>query len=172
MKGSLYSEKVEGYGNTEIDGTLESGTLRISGKLEANKIIVREEADISGKTETDQGLKAKHVVVRSGTRVEGFLIGDRVEVGKSTDVGYGGWSMNWATSWAMAGGMARVDDIYGKEVIIGPMCRVERIFGETVTLEQGSGAEQVIYTQELKANFGVAISQPPRKVDKLPPPPF
>jgi hypothetical protein len=95
-----------------------------------------------------------------------------VEVGKSMDVSYGGWGMNWAASWAMAGGMAKVEDVYAKEVVIGPMCKTERIFAENVKLEQGSVVEQVIFTQELKTNFGVTICQPPRKVDNLPPPPF
>ncbi len=172
VSGSLFSDRVEGYGNTEIEGTLETNTLRISGKLEANKIIAREEADISGKIETDLGLKAKQLTVRSGSRCEGFLIGERVEVGKSADLSYVGWGMNWATKWAIAGGMARVDDIYATEVVIGPMCRVGRIFADTVKLEQGSAAEQVTYTNELKIDFGAVISEPPKKVTILPNPPF
>ena len=31
--------------------------------------------------------------------------------------------------WA-GGGMARVDDVYGKEVVIGPMSRAGRIFAD------------------------------------------
>ena len=120
--GSLFvSDKLEGYGSTEIGGTLESTHLRLSGKLKANKVIVKEEADISGKLETEKGLKAKLVTIRSGSRCEGILIGEHVEVGKTSDLSYGGWGMNWAMKWAAAGGMSRVDDVYAKSLIVGPM---------------------------------------------------
>jgi hypothetical protein len=72
--------------------------------------------------------------------------------------------------WAM-GSMARVDDVYGGEVVLGPMCRAERIFAEKVKLERGSVAEQVTYTTELKMDFG-AVCEVPKKVDTLPKPPF
>lgn len=172
VNGSLLvSDKLEGYGVTEIGGNFESSTLRISGKFVANKILVKEEADISGKIETKQGLKAKLLIVRSGSRCEGVLIGERVEVGKSSDLNYGGWGINWATKWT-AGAMARVDDIYATEVVIGPMCRAGHIFADTVKLEKGSAVEQVTYTTELKTDFGAAISQQPQKVNTLPKQPF
>jgi hypothetical protein len=134
--------------------------------------LVKEEADISGKIETKEGLKAKLLIVRSGSRCEGALIGERVEVGKTSDLSYGAWGTNWAAKWAIAGGMARVDDIYATEVVVGPMCKIGRIFANTVRLEQGSVAEEVTYTKELKTDFGAAISHQPQKVTTLPKPPF
>ena len=133
VEGSLFSERLEGYGHIEIDGTFETGTLRVSGKLEAMKIIAKEEADVSGKIETDHGLKAKLVTVRGGSRFEGVLIGERVEVGKSADLSYGGWG-NWAAKWAAVGAMARVDDVYATEVVMGPMCQAAHIFAAKVSL--------------------------------------
>ena len=54
--GSLYvSDKLEGYGIIEVGGDFESTHLRLSGKLEANKVTAKEEADISGKLETERG---------------------------------------------------------------------------------------------------------------------
>jgi cytoskeletal protein CcmA (bactofilin family) len=173
VAGSLFiSDRLEGYGVTEIAGNFESKLTRISGKFTANKIVVKEEADISGKIETKEGLKAKLITVRSGTRCEGILIGEQVEVGKTSDLRYGGWGLNWATRWAAAGAMARVDDVYAKEVVIGPMCRAAHIFADKVKLEQGSTAEQVTYTSELNADFGSAVSETPNKVADLPKPPF
>ncbi|HKM59696.1 MAG TPA: hypothetical protein VJY36_02365 [Candidatus Bathyarchaeia archaeon] len=173
VSGSLFvSDMLEGFGVIEISGNLESTNLHVSGKLEANKILVKEEADISGKTEAKQGLKAKTVTIRSGSRFEGVLISERAEVGKSADLSYGGWGVNWAAKWAAAGGMARVDDIYAAEVVVGPMCRVGRIFADTVRLEQGSAVEQVTYTDDLKMDFGAAVSETPKKVETLPKPPF
>ena len=168
----LVSDRLENFGVTEVGGNFESNALRVSGKLTANQVTIKEEADISGKTETKAGLKAKLVTVRTGSRCEGVLIGDRVEVGKSADLSYGGLGVNWAIRWAAAGGMARVDDVYAKEVVIGPMSRAGRIFGNTVNLEQGSVAEQVTYTNELKIDFGAAVSEAPEKVENLPKPPF
>jgi cytoskeletal protein CcmA (bactofilin family) len=146
--------------------------LRISGKFTANKITVKEEADISGKIETKQGLKAKLVTVRSGSRCEGVLIGERVEVGKSADLSYGSWRLGLGAHWAAIGGMAKVDDVYAEQVVIGQMSRAGRIFAGTVKLEQGSSAEQVTYTNELKVDLGAAVNEPPQKVDNLPKPPF
>ncbi len=173
VTGSLFvSDKIEGYGATEIAGNFESTQLRVSGKFTANRIFVKEQADISGKVETKEGLKTKLLIVRSGSRCIGVLIGERVEVGKSSDLSYGGWGINWATKWGVAGAMARADDIYANEVVIGPMCRIGRIFADTVKLEQGSTAEQVTYTIELKTDFGAVISQQPQKVTSLPKKPF
>jgi cytoskeletal protein CcmA (bactofilin family) len=172
VNGSVYvSDRLEGYGQIEIGGNFEGSQIRVSGNLEVNQMIVKEEADISGKLETAHGLKAKLVTVRSGSRCEGVLIGERVEVGKSSDLTFGGWGVNWAMRWAAEMATARVDDVYGREVVLGPMCRAERIFAEKVKLEQGSVAEQVTYTAELKVDFG-AICEAPKKVDTLPKPPF
>ncbi|MGA2385594.1 MAG: hypothetical protein ABSG33_03575 [Candidatus Bathyarchaeia archaeon] len=187
VTGSLFvSDKLEGYGVIEVTGDFESTKLRVSGKLTATKITVKEEADISGKIETKNGLKAKLVTVRGGSRCEGVLIGERVEIGKSVDLSYGGGGINWliehhatllnqalaARGLWTGGGMARVDDVYGIEVLLGPMCRAGQIFADTVRLEQGSAAEQVTYTRELKMDFGAAVSEEPKKVDTLPKPPF
>jgi len=65
-----------------------------------------------------------------------------------------------------------VDDVYGKEVVLGAMCRAGRIFADKVKLEQGSAAEQVTYTDEFKMDFGAAVSEEPKKTDTIPKPPF
>jgi cytoskeletal protein CcmA (bactofilin family) len=171
VAGSLFiSDRLEGFGATEIAGNFEGTNLRVGGKFQANKIMVKEEADVSGKVETKQGLKAKQVIVRSGTQIDGPIIGERVEIGKSPDLSYGAWGPTWLTKWATMGGKAQ--DIYAQEVMIGAMCKVARIFADTVRLEQGCAVEQVTYTKELKADFGVAIHKPPQKVLNLPSPPF
>ncbi|MGA3290324.1 MAG: hypothetical protein ABSD42_08815 [Candidatus Bathyarchaeia archaeon] len=171
VSGSLFvSDRLEGFGATEIAGDFEGANLRVGGKFQASKIIVKVEADVSGKVETKQGLKAKQLNVRSGTQIDGTLIGERVEIGKSPDLSYGAWGSTWPTKWAMMGG--KVQDIYARQVLMGTMCKAARIFADTVNLEQGCTVEQVTYTKELKADFGVAICQPPQKVTNLPPAPF
>lgn len=186
VNGCLFvSNKLEGYGVVEVAGNFESTQLRVSGKLTATRIVVKEEADISGKMETKEGLKAKLVTVRGGSRCVGVLIGERVEVGKSVDLIYSG-GINWliehhanllnqamaARGLWTAGGMARVENVYAMEVVLGQTCRAGRIFADTVKLEQGSAAEQVTYTHELKMDFSASTSEEPKKVDSLPKPPF
>jgi cytoskeletal protein CcmA (bactofilin family) len=188
VTGSLFVlDILEGYGVVEVAGNFEGTKLRVSGKLTVTKITVKEEADISGKLETKEGLKARLVTVYGGSRCVGVLIGEKVEVGKSMDLSYSGAGINWLIkhhvtllNQAMAargrlwtiGGMARVDDVYGTHVVLGPMCRAGRIFADTVKMEQGSAAEQVTYTAEFKMDFGAAVSEPPKKVTELPKPPF
>jgi len=187
VSGSLHvSDLFKGCGNSQISGVLECRQLAFSGKLAAGKIVVQEEADISGKTEVKEGLKARLVTVRSGSRCEGTLIGEQVIIGKSADVSCNQVGVDWVIEhhaillnqaivsrglWA-GGGMARVDDVYGKEVVLGAMCRAGRIFADKVKLEQGSAAEQVTYTDEFKMDFGAAVSEEPKKTDTLPKPPF
>ena len=92
-------------------------------------------------------------------------------MGKSSDLSYGGWG-NWASKMASAAGMARVDDVYATEAVIGPMSQAARIFAAKVTLEQCSTAWQITYTNELKLAEGAGVSEQPQKVDNLPNPPF
>ncbi len=167
VAGSLVvSDRFEGNGVTEVAHDFESEHLRVSGKFSANKIVVREEADISGKIDVKQGLKAKVVSVRSGTRLDGFLVGERVEIGKNADLSFGGWWSNLAA----AGAGTMVGDIYASEVVIGAMCRAGHVFAHKATLEQGSAATQITYTDELKVDFGAAVSEPAKKVEELPNP--
>jgi len=171
VSGSLFvSDILEGYGVAEIEGDFESGRIHTVGKFEAGKITVKEEADLSGKIETRHGMKARRLLVRSGTRCDGALIGEQVEVGKSADLSHGAWGSMWATKWP--GGNSRVEDIYAGSVVLGPSCRAERIFADNVTLEQGCIVHQVTYTGALTTGRCVTIVDPPKKVTELPMPPF
>ncbi len=173
VSGSLsISDRLEGFGATEVEGNFTSGNLRVSGRFTANRIEVKEEADASGKIETRQGMKAKLLIVRTGSRCDGILVAERVEVGKSADLSWGNWGSKWAYKWAATGAMSRVDDVYAREVVLGPMCRAGHIFADIVKLEQGSAAEQITYTTELKMDLGAAVCEPPKKVTDLPKPPF
>ena len=173
VSGSLFiSDRLEGYGNIEVRGNFESSTLRFSGKLETNKATVKDEANISGKITTNQGLKAKTLIVRSGTKCEGPLIGERVEIGKSADMSYGAWAPTLQSKWSIGWGGAVVQDIYANEVTIGPSSKAGRLFSDTVKLEQASVVEQVTYITDLKTDFSVTVREPPKKVTNLPTPPF
>jgi len=173
VSGTLFvSDRLEGYGSIKIVGNFEGKNLRVGGKFEANKIMVNEEADVSGKVETKEGVKAKQLNVRSGTQIDGTIIGERVEIGKSADLSYGAWTSTWPTKWALTGGNVKVQDIYAMQVLMGTMCRAARIYAETIKLEHGCVVEQVTYTKELQTDSSVIICQPPQKTTILPPAPF
>jgi len=174
VSGSLFvADRLEGFGSTKTAGNFEGNSLRFGGKFQANKITVNEEADISGKVATKEGFKAKQLNVRSGTQIDGALIGEHVEIGKSPDLSYGAWVSTLPTKFlAMTGGNVKVQDIYAQEVMMGTLCKAERIFADTVKIEQGSSVEQVVYTTQFQADPNVTIHQPPQKVTNLPPAPF
>ena len=173
VSGSLTAtEGVEGYGHIEIAGNFESETLHIGGKFEANRATTKEDAILSGKIVTKQGLKANSIIVKSGTKCDGSLIAKQIEVGKSQDMGYGTWGSMWQGKWAIGWGSAVTQDLYAHEVVIGPMSKVGRVFADIVKLEQGSAAQQVVYTSELEADYTVGICETPKKVTVLPAPPF
>lgn len=173
VNGSLFlTEKLEGFGLTEIDGAFQAKNLRVSGKFVASKILVKETADVSGKIEAHDGIKAKTIYARVGTKYEGILVADRVEIGKSADLSWGGWGTNWAQQWGISGITKIEGDIYASEVTIGPGSYVGRIFAGNVKLELGAYAQQVTFTGELQTNFGTHIAEPPRKVTDLPKSPF
>ena len=68
--------------------------------------------------------------------------------------------------------MARVDDVYANEVVLGPMSQAARIFAAKVSLERCSAAWQVSYTDELKIGEGAGVKDQPNKVIDLPKPPL
>ena len=92
-----------------------------------------------------------------------------MEIGKSSDLSLSSWGSNWAAKWATA----KVDDVYADNAVIGSMSRAGKIFAGTVKLEKGAMAEQVTYTKEFKTDFNCYfVSEQPKKVETLPPPPF
>jgi cytoskeletal protein CcmA (bactofilin family) len=173
VSGSLSAKgKLEVNGSCEVRGELNGNDLRIGGRLRARKAILANQADIAGEVETLQGLKGKSVVIRTGTRCRGALVGERVELGKSGVV-----IANWGTSWAGQsimmrgiGKMTDAEDIYGAEVVLGSHTRCRRIFADRVELDDGCIVEQVTYTQELRRSGGRQfLAHPAEKVGELPP---
>ena len=68
--------------------------------------------------------------------------------------------------------MTDVEDVYGGSVRLGPYSRSKRVFADEVLMENGSVADQVSYTGDLKLPSKYYIHQPPQKVAKLPDPPL
>jgi len=64
---------------------------------------------------------------------------------------------------------ARVENVYGKDIILRSGAYAENIYGENVTLEPHCHvSREVQYTGELRINEKVVLSKKPQKVDALP----
>lgn len=175
VHGSLaVTGSLESSGSGEVWDAVSGTDLRVGGRFKARKILLTNQADIAGELlETQQGLKAKSVTVGSGATCSGPVVGERVEVGKSS-LGL----VNWGTSWAgqsirirAVGRTTKVEDVYGAEVILGKNSRCGRIFASRVEVAEGCIAEQVSYTDEFRgaAKGRTFFTRPPEKVDTLPP---
>jgi len=158
-------------GSGEVAGEFRGTDLRVGGRFKALKALVGNQADIAGEVETKLGLKGTTILVRSGSRSKGSLVGGNVELGKSGFV-----AANWAANWAgqsiavrAIGRMTTADDIYGKEVILRPNSRCRRIFAEKVELGEGCIVDQVNYTIEMRRSGSrVFLTNPPENVAALP----
>ena len=130
---SLVNGKLDVSGSLSVKGTLEkNGRARSEGSSRATDLRVGRK--VQGQQERAQqpggdrrrggdrkGLKGKSVVIRSGTRCRGALVGERVELGRSALV-LANWSGRWAGQSIMMRGIGRMtdaEDVYGVEVVLG-----------------------------------------------------
>ena len=151
-------------------------TSKLLGSSKLSKIIISSEALITGTVETKYGLKAKSIVIGSGSRCEGPLVGEQVEVGKS-----GMNVMAWGTKWAgqtitmkLTGRPTRVEDVYGGFCEFETVCNGQEDIFARRRIGKSSSVDQVVYSGELKKPSGnsVYMNHPPEKVEKLPTPPL
>jgi len=176
VEGSLQiAGLLEINGGAEIDHNVEGTNIRLGGKLEAKKVLATNQIEVAGIAGTQLGLKAKTVEVRSGSQVEGPIVADNVEIGKSFGV-----IMDWEGRWLgqiaamrLVGRMTKVEDIYADTVHLGKVSKSGRIFARIVEIEEGCHAEEINYTGELKGSVERAhLGKLPNKLDRLPAPPI
>jgi cytoskeletal protein CcmA (bactofilin family) len=173
VRGSLsFKDTLENFGDGEVGGEVDGTNLRVGGRFRAYKILLSDRAEVAGEVETDVGMKAKTVHLSSGSRCRGPIVGDRVELSKSEFV-----AANWAAGWAgqiaslrLVGRMTHVEDVFGDQVVIGANTRCGRVFARTIELGAGCILDQATYTGDLRqGRQNVHFTQPPEKVEKLPP---
>lgn len=177
VSGSLEAtEEVRSLGHTDIQGDFRGADLRIGGRFRARRVISINEIELAGDADAAQGLKAKTVLVRGGSKCTGTLVAEKVEVGRSYDV-----MSNWGTKFAgqsamfrLIGKETRVGDVYAQEVRLGKASRCGRIFARTVEFGEGVIAEEINYTDEARGPVEkVYINKKfPKKVERLPEPPL
>jgi len=173
VKGLLaVAGAIESSGFGDVTGEVSGTDLRVGGRFRAKKIVLTNEAEVAGELETQEGLKAKSVKLGSGTRCRGPLVGERVEIGKSSLA-----LLSWGGSWAgqsirahAIGRMTDAQDLYGDEVVLGRNSRCWKIFAKRVEVADGCIAEQVVYTEELRgATSRAFFTRPPERAQSLPP---
>lgn len=170
VKGSLKaSEGLDISGTTEVAGTFEGGRLLVNGRFSADKALTTGDVEIHGTAETLRGLKAKSVLVRSGSRCSGPIVAEIVEVGGS---GPGRSAFVWGQRLRIQAGTSQVEDIYSSRFVLGPGSRAGRIFAGSVELGSGCDVSEITYVKEIKMAENVKIVHPVRKVDSLGEPPL
>ena len=165
VEGALkVTGRLEVLGSLGVEKGVECGTLAAGGRVSADRVVAAGRAELGGQLRTSRGLRAREVLVNTGSKVDGPIAGDAVEVGA------GAVSSAWAalSSLPSMGRMTRVDDVYGKDVRIARYSRAKKIYAETVRMQAGSMADEVIYTKEAYISEGVHLEKPARKVDRLP----
>lgn len=172
LQGTLESaESVVIYGSADVSQVIKSPSLKIGGKFRALRAEVGGEIDLTGEAETEQGLLGNIVIIATGSKCRGPIVGDRVEVGKSGVV-----LADRRNSWAgqsfkirVIGKGTRVEDVYGKVVRLGASSQCNNVYSEIVEFEQGAVANQVQYTGEIRGPIQTGhFQRTPRKVTKLP----
>jgi len=172
LRGTLESaEYVVIYGSADVSQVIKSRSLKIGGKFRALRAEIDGEIDLAGEAQTAQGLLGNTVIIATGSKCRGPIVGDRVEVGKS-----GAVLADRRDSWAgqslklrIIGKGTRVEDVYGKLVRLGASSQSNNVYSEIVEFEQGAIANQVQYTGEIRGPIQTGhFQRTPRKVTKLP----
>jgi cytoskeletal protein CcmA (bactofilin family) len=162
------SKSLEVSGVAEVSKRIECQSLVVGGKLTGETVNVKGHAEVVGEIRATRGLRCKSAIVRKGSRVTGSLVAQRVEVGNPLDTR----TVESGTRWTLIGQMTRVDDLFAETVKIGPYSRAGRVYAEAVEMMQGSIADQVTYTKELKLPSNYHLERPPERVSRLPDPPI
>ena len=170
VKGSLkVRDKFEVLGSADAKNLIECGNLAVGGRLTADRVESSGVAEVGGQVWTKRGLKAREVAVGAGSRVDGPIIGEAIEIGKGVVSG-GFWAH--ASTLHTLGHLTRVGDVYGKDVRVERYSQAKRIYGETVRMQAGSMADEVTYSKGADLSEGVHLEKPSKKVDRLPGAPF
>ena len=172
LQGTLEStESVVIYGSADCSQVVKSPSLKIGGKFRALSAQISGEIDLAGEAETTQGLFGNTVIIATGSKCAGPIVGDRVEVGKSGVV-LADWRKSWAgqsLKFRVIAKGTHVEDVYGKLVHLGASSQSNKVYSEIVEFEQGAVANQVQYTGEIRGPIQTGHFQhTPRKVTKLP----
>ncbi len=169
VSGSLdVAKEFRVFGAAEVGEQLQCASALVAGMLKADGLVASGSAEVDGWVRTARGLKARSILVRRGSRVDGPLVGEVIEIGRSS----GAWRFPLGGRLASSGRNTSVGDVYGGTVSFGSASRAKRVYAESLEMDDGSHADQVAYTKELKLRMNNVLSKPAVKASSLPEPPI
>ncbi|MDG6904267.1 MAG: hypothetical protein JRN20_00620 [Nitrososphaerota archaeon] len=182
VSGAVNAGAITGEGKIHSDSIMAkkiraNGLMEVKTKLIAEQAVLTGEADIAGRIEVSKGLKAKSVIIRSGSSYEQPIIAETVDVGESY-ANINSFQTDWMgqnISMRLIGRESRVNDMYATNVHLNAVARAGKIFGQNIQLEKGCIVDQIAYIGELQlpdSPKDTYIHHPPEKVEKLPDPPL
>ncbi|RKX41908.1 MAG: hypothetical protein DRP27_10155 [Thermotogae bacterium] len=119
--------------------------------MEAEGVIVEEDAEIGGRMTTVKGLKARRIRIGRRSRVSGPLIGEHVRIERGAEVG----------------------DVYAKVLVMGRDSSAENLYIERGKINRGCRIYGSIkYLEDVKVDREAEVSEAPEKVHSLPQPPL
>ncbi|HEX6562205.1 MAG TPA: hypothetical protein VF016_09300 [Nitrososphaera sp.] len=139
ISGSLsLTGKLGVGGDLQVRDTLTGVDMGVGGWFKAGKAILTGGAWVGGKVETSEGLKAAGIRIASHAECRGPLVGGTVELGKK----------------------CRVQDVYGKKVIVGKGAEAVKIVADEIEIHDESTVSQATYTRRLETGKNVTCRNP------------
>lgn len=134
-------------GRVEVSGEISAENIEVGGVLCARKVLAVDTVEVGGSINTVEGTIAHFVGIGKRGEVRGPIRADQVSIGKE----------------------ARVEDIFGKRILLRSGVQAENVYGESITVESNCYINGVVqYTNELRKGDNVLLAKPPQKVDKVP----
>jgi cytoskeletal protein CcmA (bactofilin family) len=145
----VISDHVKVGGKINVDGELSAKSIRVGGKLEADKVVAQQYIE-TNILYTRYGAKAARIEIDRRGKVRGPLIGDIITIKDR----------------------ASVEDIHGDRIQLRRGCRAGNLYGKVIWIDTGCDVDSVTYTDELRADASVRIRRGAQKSDELPEPPI
>jgi len=139
--------KVDVGGKIIVNGIVNAGNIDVGGGIDATNILVSGKVDVGG-----------YIYTRKGTRAEQIHIGKKGKV-KGT----------LTAKLIVAERRARLEDLYGVEIILDNSCDANNIYGKNIKIGRNCSIHgKILYTQKIDLDPSVKCKFNPEKVDNLP----
>jgi cytoskeletal protein CcmA (bactofilin family) len=143
------SNRLKVGGSVSVDGVLRIASVRVGGKIEADKIYAEQFIETSS-ISTRYGAKATRIEIERKGIVRGPLVGEIITLKDR----------------------AEAEDVYADRIQLRGGCRAGNLYGRVIRIDSRCDVESVTYTEELRADDSVRIRNGSQKSEKLPEPPI
>ena len=121
-------------GKIAVDGDVNADSIRVGGKLEADKVVAQKYIETSI-LYTRNGATATRIEIERRGKVRGPLVGEIVTIKDR----------------------AEVEDIHADRIQLRRGCRAGNLYGRVIWIDTGCDVESVTYTEELRSDSSVRI---------------